>query len=53
MDEKYKFWQYLIPYAASKYGMGAARLVASDAPITLENIKKSVQTGSEPQSGFY
>ena len=22
MDDEYKFWQYLIPYEASKYTMG-------------------------------
>lgn len=53
MDDEYKFWQYLIPYEASKYTMGLARTIHNKGKLSLRNIKYNIETGSEPQSVFY
>ena len=52
MDDEYKFWQYLIPYEASKYTMGLARTIHNKGKLSLRNIKYNIETGSEPQSVF-
>ena len=52
MDDEYKFWQYLMPYEASKYIMGLARTVHNKDKLSLRNIKYNIETGSEPQSVF-
>lgn len=38
MDDEYKFWQYLIPYEASKYTMGLARTIHNKGKLNLRNI---------------
>lgn len=52
MDDEYKFWQYLVPYEASKYTMGLARTIHNKGKLSLRNIKYNIETGSEPQSVF-
>lgn len=52
MDDEYKFWQYLIPYEASKYTMGLARIIHNKGKLSSRNIKYNIETGSEPQSVF-
>lgn len=52
MDDKYKFWQYLMPSVVSKYGMGVIRTIHNKNKLTFKNINRSIRTGSEPQAVF-
>lgn len=52
MDEKYKFWQHLMPYSLSKSLMGLSRLIGTNKNINLKNLNRSISTGSEPQSVY-
>ena len=51
MDEKYKLWQYLMPYNVSKNVMGLAR-TAAGGRFNLKTIINNIETGSEPQSVY-
>lgn len=49
MDEKDKFWQYLIPYNVSKHIMGLGRTMRPHSTRSLKRLNKDIETGSQPQ----